>query len=280
MQERHWDRATLETRIANAGARQRHAGGSPDDREIAAYAAGLGAINPGATTLVLGMTPELRCMALARFARLLTVDVNLQAIALYRDWVAPSAAARETILAADWFALPTVITQSVAAVLADGVFGNLPDAPAHQRLLEVIAGVLAPSGRFVTRMAMIPDGFQPRAHCAGRLLQQFRSGQLSEAEFGFGMRLVGHHETCYDAHTARLDNARLFALCAARHAVGELTDREHAAIRRYYFGGFNCILPQREWERQLVATGWQFEIHRCQGRAWYAYYPVYACWRK
>lgn len=280
MNETHWTLATLETRIANPRTRQRHSGGSPDPKEIAAYAAGLGRTNSSQTALVFGMTPELRALALARFTRLISVDSNPQAIALYRAWIQSPDSARETIIEANWFSLPTVVSQPVAAVLADGVFGNLPDAPAHQRLLEAVATVLSPTGRFVTRMAMIPDGFDPAEHCADRLLQRFRAREIDEAELGFGMRLVGHHETCYDVRTALLDNAKLFARCEARYAAGELTEAEHAAIRRYYFGGFNCILSQREWERLLWKSGWEFEIHRCRGKAWYDYYPVYSCWRR
>ncbi|MFO1514011.1 MAG: class I SAM-dependent methyltransferase [Verrucomicrobiota bacterium] len=281
MPETHWNRATLETRIANVQTQQRYFGGSPDPLEIAAYAAGLGDnLHMSNSALVLGMTPELRVLALARFARLISVDSNPQAVSLYRDWVQPTDRARETIVEANWFSLSTVVAQPVAAVLADGVFGNLPDRAAHERLLRAIAAVLAPSGRFVTRMAMIPDVFDPATHHADRLLARFRAREVDAAEFGFGMRLVGHYETCYDRHTGLLNNAKLFAQCAARHAAGELTDAEHAVIRRYYFGGFNCILSQCAWEQVLAAGGWEFQMRRCRGKAWYEYYPVYSCWRR
>jgi hypothetical protein len=280
MLESHWSRPTLEARIADPQSRQRHPGGSPDRTEIAAYDAALGHdFDVSGTATVLGMTPELRLLALGRFARLITVDSNPHAISLYRDWVQPADQRRENIVQADWFSLRTVIAEPISAVLADGVFGNLPDSAAHVRLLDAIGAVLSPSGRFATRMAMIPDGFNPSEHCAERLLQRFRAREIDDAEFGFGIRLVGHHETCYDPGTGRLDNVKLFAQCAARHAVRELTDAEHAAIRRYYFGGSNCILSQRSWEQLLASRGWQFQIHRCRGKTWYDYYPVYSCYR-
>jgi hypothetical protein len=230
--------------------------------------------------LVLGMTPELRGLALSRFARVITVDSNPHAIALYRDWVPPEHRPRESIIEADWFSLGSTIARPVSAVLADGVFGNLRDSTAHGCLLDTIAAVLSPGGRFVTRMALIPEGFDPSEHRAERLLQRFRAREIDDAEFGFGVRLVGHHETCYDPHTGLLDNAKLFAQCDARHAVREFTDAEHAAIRRYYFGGVNCILSQREWERALTFGGWGFQLNRCRGKTWYDYYPVYSCWRR
>lgn len=278
MIETHWSSDTLQLRIADFGGRRRHHGGSPDPDEIGAYATGLAGCS-GGDAVVLGMTPELRALALRRFERVVCVDGNPDSIALYRDWIAPADRSRETTILGDWLELPRLIARPVSAVLADGVFGNLPNLGAHASLLTAIAAVLQPQGRFVTRTAMIPDEFNPVEHRAERLRAQFRAGELNEAEFGFAMRLVGHHELCYDPQTYLLNNARLFALCAARHAAGEFTSQEWQAINRYYYGGSNCILPQREWESTLLAGGWHFQLHRCRGRAWYDYYPVYACHR-
>lgn len=276
MSETHWSRATLESRIADAKSRQRHAGGSPDSTEIEAYASGLSDV-PEGTAAVLGMTPELRSLALSRFRRVVSVDKNSDSIAVYRDWIPEQDRARETVIAGDWFHLRELLRTPMQAVLADGVFGNLPDLPAHARLLESISAALAPGGRFVTRMALIPEQFNPAEYSADRLLAQFRAGELDEAEFGFGMRLVGHHALFYDTSRHLLDNARLFAHCADRHRRGEILDVEWRAIQRYYFGGFNCIAPQSEWERVLTEGGWRWEIRRCTGKSWYAYYPVYVC---
>lgn len=271
-----WDRATLRARVSDAAHRLRHPGGSPDSTEIAAYAAGI-PVDANGTALVLGMTPELRSMAAKRFERLVSLEVNPAAIALYRDWLDPEAKARETIIEQDWLAGERLGDDPVAVVLGDGVFGNLPDLAAHHRLLRIIRASLSPQGRFITRMAMIPDGFDPAMHACDRLIARYRAGEYDAAEFGFGMRLVGHYATCYDPTTAMLDNARLFAACAERRAAGGLTADEYAAIRRYYYGGKNCIVTQAAWESALAACGYFFRQHRCRGKAWYDYYVVYEC---
>ncbi len=271
-----WDPATLRSRISDPAHRLRHPGGSPDPVEIAAYAAGIPAEAKG-TALVLGMTPELRAMAAQRFGRLISVEANPAAIALYRDWLDLEARARETIVERDWLAGERLSDDPVSVVLGDGVFGNLPDVAAHRRLLRVIGASLAPQGRFITRMAMIPDGFDPAAYTGDRLISRFRAGEYDAAEFGFGMRLVGHYATCYDPTTSTLDNARVFAACAERRAAGGLTAEEYAAIRRYTFGGRNCIVTQAAWESALAACGFRFRQHRCRGKAWYDYYVVYEC---
>jgi hypothetical protein len=272
-----WDEATLKARISDTAARTRHAGGSPNATEIAAYAAALPSNCAQDRALVLGMTPELRRLALERFAATIAVDHSADAIALYRDWVAPDDAPRETLIHGDWLRLPSLVETPVAAVLGDGISGNLPNLDAHRAILDAIRQMLLPRGRFVTRQAMMPRDFDPVPHRASALVERFRAGAIDEAEFGFGMRLVGHYESCYDRETFTLDNAALFARCDEAHARGELNDREYAAIRRYYFGGRNCILSQDAWERVLDVSGFRYWVHPCSGKEWYAYYVVYEC---
>jgi hypothetical protein len=115
------------------------------------------------------------------------------------------------------------------------------------------------------------------AHRAEILLQRYRRGEIDEAEFGFGMRLVGHYESGYDSNTYLLDNAKIFMQCQEAYQAGKITAAEHAFIRRYYFGGNNCILPQAVWEQLLAATGFEFIIYSCQGKEWYKYYMIYQC---
>lgn len=271
-----WDEESLLARIADPARRLRHPAGSPDAAEVAAYAAALPEGVPG-PIVVLGMTPELRALAARRAERTLAIDVAERAIALYEDWLTPAERALETVVLADWRRLGDIVDEPVAAVIADGAFGNLPDEAAHRELLDTIGAVLAPGGRFVTRHALIPRGLRPADHAAGELLARFRAGEIDEAELGFGTRLLGHHACCYDPASGRLDNAKLFAEVDAARARGELTATEHAAICRYRFDGDNCILDQDSWERLLADCELTFSTSALRGREWYAYYPVYCC---
>jgi SAM-dependent methyltransferase len=190
--------------------------------------------------------------------------------------IGPSDRRRERVIRADWMTLAERVGPA-RAVLGDGVFGNLLTLEAHRRLLLEIARVLLPGGRFITRQALVPRGFDPGAHRAARLLRRFRRGEIDASEFGFGMRLFGHYDDCYDRDTFLLDNAAVFRRCDDARRRGELEDREHAAIRRYYYGGRNCILPQERWEDLLRDCAYRFTTRPCRGKAWYDYYVVYAC---
>jgi hypothetical protein len=131
-----WDPITLRARIEDGSGRRRYAGGSPDETEIAAYATALPSHLQDGTALILGMTPELRRLALRGYRSIVSVDINPQAIALYRDWIEPPDPLRERIVQADWMTLADVVAMPVQAVLGDGVFGNVLTLDAHKYLLR------------------------------------------------------------------------------------------------------------------------------------------------
>lgn len=274
---KHWNRPTLEARIADAARRQRHEAGSPNPEEIACYRERLLDGPRPRRVIVLGMTPELRVMALTAADRVITLEQSSDAIALYRDWTPEADRRRESILQADWFDLDRLLVRPVDAVLGDGVFGNILTIDGHRRLLAVLRSVLGSGGRIVLRQALVPRGFDPEVNSGERQIEAFRTGRLSAAEFGFGMRLWGCYAEAYDSARGLLDNRVVFARYADWRANGRLTDEEWNAIQRYYYGGRNMILPQDDWESLLGECGLEFSVRPLTGRAWYAYYPVYAC---
>lgn len=270
-----WSESVLRSRIADSAARRRHPAGSPDDCEIAAYLAA--APRGRGRAVVLGMTPELRTAALGVFDELVTVERSPEAIALYRDWVPAAGRARETLLALDWMELGRQIAPgSVDAVFGDGVFGNLPDLSAHERLLALLVSRLRAGGRIIVRKALVPRDYEPSRHGAAALLTRYRRREIGDAELGFGLRLQGFLDRFYDEVRFRLDNEALFAHCEAEHAAGRLRDEEWAALRRYEFRAPNCILTQDAWESLLDDLGARWWIEPRLGSDWYRYYPVYA----
>jgi hypothetical protein len=272
-----WDKKALHARISDRSSGKRFEAGSPNDAEISAYAAGLPGRELRDTALVLGMTPELRILATKEFRSVISIDVNQEAIGLYADWVPKERRQHERIIRGDWFDMSRLVPSPVSTVLGDGIFGNLANVQEHLHLLRCIASVLGPMGRFVTRMAFIPRYFHVEKNSTKQLTELFRSGLIDECEFGFGMRLLGHYECCYDHDTFLLDNKKLFKETEEDFRAGRLTAEELSCVRRYYYGGKNCIVPQFLWEQLLGEAGFEYTIQECHGKAWYQYYKVYSC---
>jgi hypothetical protein len=275
--ENEWDKKALQARISDRYSRKRFEAGSPNETEIAAYAAGLPGPEQRDTAVVLGMTPELRVLATREFRKVISIDVNQDAIDLYTDWVPDEKRQCERIIRGDWFDMSQSVAGRVSTVLGDGVFANLTNVEQHIHLLRRIASVLHPMGRFITRMVFIPRYFRVEENSAKQLTAMFRSGMIDDAEFGFGMRFLAHYECCYDHDMFMLDNRKLFKETEEDFRAGRLTAEELSCMQRYYYGGKNCIVPQFLWEQLLDEAGFEFTIQECHGKAWYHYYKVYAC---
>ncbi len=272
-----WNKKTLKSRISSSHAQTRYAGGSPDDCETAAYAEAIRDLPREAPIVVLGMTPELRRVATSISDRVIVVDHNPHAIALYRDWLTPEERSRETIIQGDWRELASLLPPGMpapSAALGDGIFGNIPGLSAHRVLLKKIAQC-APHVRLVVRKALAAargDGFE--RGMAG-LIKDFRAGRIDEAEFGFCARLAGFLDKHYQPSDFRLCNYDIFEECAALHASGRLTDKEYECILRYRFKCDNCLLTREAWESLLCELGWSFTRVDLKGKRWYRIYPLY-----
>jgi hypothetical protein len=275
--ENEWDKKALQARISDRSSRKRFEAGSPNETEISAYAAGLPGSEQRDAAVVLGMTPELRALATREFRKVISIDINQDAIDLYTDWVPEERRQSERIIRGNWFDMSQSVPVRVSTVLGDGVFANLPSVEQHLHLLRRIASVLHPMGRFVTRMVFIPRYFSVEKNSAKQLTAMFRRGIIDNAEFGFGMRFLAHYECCYDHDTFLLDNRKLFKESEEDFRAGRLTAEELSCMQRYYYGGKNCIVPQFLWEQLLEEAGFEFTIQECNGKAWYDYYKVYVC---
>lgn len=277
-----WDRVSLTARISNAETRQRFAAGSPNHAETELYRHLLYGqtaffdVTPP-QVVVLGMTPELRAMALEAAHSVLAVDESSEAIDLYSDWVPAAQRVRETVRCSDWLQALEQLKHPVDGVLGDGVFGNVLDIEAQRRLLIAIERVLSPGGVLVLRQALIPEGFDVQSTRAESLLERFRRGELDETEFAFAMRLWGSFEQAYDKGSCLLDNSVAFARYEIWLSEGKITPSEHALIRRYYYSGRTSLLPQRAWEAALNESGFAWRQYALSGKDWYRYYPLYSC---
>lgn len=276
-----WNTKTFAARVRSSRKRQLHPAGSPNAQEILTYRYAVlqGNLPPHKPrhALILGMTSALRRLLQRLDWSWTCVDNNPQAIAFYRDWLDASCGGQERIIEADWLQITSCIDKPVDVIFGDGVFGNLITLAAHEQLLDACKQVLAPRGVMVFRKILKPYNPDRELSAAQDLLARFRRGELTEAEFGFGMRIEGGCEWGYDPDTCLLDNRVVFTRLHEWQAAGRLSSHELAIIERYYFGGLNLVPSCEQWERLLQHCGLDFRRHPLRGKTWYAYYPLYRC---
>lgn len=279
-----WDIEAYHARIADCQKKIRHEAGSPNAEEIECYGfylrAGFNRVegqNSRKNIAVLGMTPELRRLAHGLNCDVTCIDIFPEAISLFRDWISEEHQDSEKIIQGKWSELANLLDVQVDAIVGDGVFGNILSIPESRHHLQVFKKSLIDKGFLVLRKIIIPKEFPLNEHRADVLLQRFRAGDITEAEFGFGMRIFGSHAEAYDRDSYILDNGVVFRKYLRWYEKGLLSDREYAAIRSYYFKGQNLVLPQELWENMLREEGYSFQLTMLTGRMWYQYYPIYCC---
>jgi hypothetical protein len=276
-----WNEEVYRSRINNASQCLRFEAAPPNTEEIEQYRDYAVSITRDNSrqlrALVLGMTPELRCMAAAAGFELISADNNPDAIAIYQNWLQEAARSHEKIIRSDWTALGEQLSGGVDVILGDGVFGNILGLDSHRELLQELISLLNPGGGIVIRQALIPRGFPVEDYEAMTLLDKYRAGQLSDGEFGLAMRLWGMSRLAYNPDTCLLDNKIVYDYYDSLGQSGGITPAELEVIHRYYFAGKNMILPQDCWEEILASAGLNFEVQPLTGRDWYSYYPVYCC---
>lgn len=203
-----------------------------------------------------------------------SVDSSAAAIAEYGPWVA---APHETIVEAEWSGFLQQAGERFDVIAGDGIFGNVPGRDAARSLLQAIDRSLAPGGVFVSRMALVPQGFEAARWEWPELAAQLRAGRIGEAEFGLTLRLFGFFRRFYDAESATLDCAAVYREIAGLCDCGALNMHERDIVWRYLFRGKNWLPTESAWERLLAEGTWQIARRSLHGKLWHAYYPVYVC---
>ncbi len=278
-----WDLKALRARTKDAKRRTLHEAGSPNREEIDLYGRFLAQAFPGRKpplnkrVVVLGMTPGLRLLAHRLGCEVVCVDNNAASIKYFPDWNPPESRQTERVVQADWMDLSRVLGGPADAIVGDGVFGNVLSVEHHRALLEVLKDSVPEDGVLIFRKILIPRSFSIHENEAERLLEKFRTGGLTEAEFGFAMRIWGSFHHAYDPKTFLLDNGLVFERYETWLDEGVLSHDEHRVIERYYFGGLNLVPAQDLWESLLAEAGLRFRCGSLKGKSWYRYYPVYCC---
>jgi len=189
-----WNKSVVTSRIQDTKQRVRYQAGSPNQKEIAAYTNYLPSekICAKSTAIVLGMTPELRQMAVQRFNKVIAFDTGEAAIHAYRDWVPDELKQKEKIYSVDWRHLGYFdwsLYPPVCAVLGDGIFGNMPDISAQRSLLQSLSN-LFPHSVFIFRKALAEFAYKSDQEALQSLRDTYRAGAISDDAFGLDFLIL------------------------------------------------------------------------------------------
>jgi cyclopropane fatty-acyl-phospholipid synthase-like methyltransferase len=112
--------------------------------------------------LILGVTPELRMLALNHGCRVTAVDFDMVVVSAMSDFMDYTKVdqRKEIILKCDWLTMP-LEKHSYDLILADGSFNVLTNLTDYEKLLTKIYELLKPNGYVSTRIGVCPDNWTP-----------------------------------------------------------------------------------------------------------------------
>lgn len=267
-----WSDEYLQSRVASVSRRERYPAGSPNASESSLYRRLVLEVPQRRTACCLGMTPELRSVLADCYQRLLSIDCSKDAIAVYGEWLTIQQRSKEEIVFSEWISyLQSLPRASVDCVAGDGILANLSGHEEASMLMKAIHRVLEPSGCLVMRSPVIPSrppGWQ-------QLRDAYRSGQVDDAGFGLGLRLLGFCEQYYSESSGILDNAKVFDKCSRLNQDGHLSDAELSIVNRYIFRGLNWIPTEKMWRQFLNSLPFEVASYQLNGKHWYSYYRLF-----
>lgn len=272
----NWTEKTLRLRTQGDEKRFGFSPSAPDDAELAVYLDQLALNALPREALVMGMTAGLRQALLQDRYTTVCVDSSADAIQYLQGSVSGGLADNETVLHADWRDMDRLRDTRFPAIVGDGVFGVLQTQDVPQ-VLAAIHRTLLPQGALVTRMLLIPTGFDFAENTQDRLIEKFRSGETGVEDFAMGMRLWANFDDYYEKDTQYYRNAKAFARLEQLRADDVITAAEHLHITRRYYGGNNYLPHEADWENAMRDAGFTFTKIAMEGHDWYQYMPIYVC---
>lgn len=112
--------------------------------------------------LVLGVTPELRMLALRKGCRVTAVDISmvmLNAMSEFMDYSGLDKT-RETVVHGDWLSVP-LEKHGYDLAMGDGFLNCLDNLRDYETLLARLRDLLKPDGYVSTRISNLPDTWNP-----------------------------------------------------------------------------------------------------------------------
>lgn len=221
---------------------------APDARQHAVYQAAFALAlrnkKKRVRVLNLGMTPELRNLALGLGCEVVAVDINFDMIVNLEHNIRDNTSLHNMILRCDWLKIDQFLRPDTFDIVSgDGVIAQvtLQQAPL---LIKNIALLLKSGGYFISRV----DVFQPNfsTMTVDQLLKLYRQKKISLIEFALATVWYSEHaKKLYNPRTGLQKTYKFWDIMQDYYEEGKLTKVEYQAIeeRRISISHYSFTMP-------------------------------------
>ncbi len=181
--------------------------------------------------LILGMTPELRNIAMEEGATVVAVDINQDVICSVDPNIKDRLNTKNIMARGDWLMMDQYLqNKKFDVVMGDGVTGQLLNQDT-KKLVKVSAHLLKKGGYFISRV----DIHQPALDglSFAQALELWRAGKMNIAEFSIVVLLYSEYKKqCYNPRTGLMKTYLFWDIIEKLYRKGVVTKAENEAIQK------------------------------------------------
>jgi len=221
--------------------------------------------------LVLGVTPELRQIALNNGCWVVSVDISSDMIKAMRDLVDCQDRERDKIIQGNWLTVPFE-DNTFDLVLGDASFVNLSSFGDAEKLLLKLNRVLKLDGHLLLHeLVYLPD----KKKTFEQIAADYRAGKTKWPDFYVEMRFLAFFDDFYNPKTKIFPMAEVFREIEKKFKAGEITEQEFQGLKTLDTKVNNLLFLREEFEGLLnrdfsvIAVKSGEEFNYCQ------YFPAF-----
>ncbi len=176
--------------------------------------------------LILGVTPELRDIALKNNCQVVCIDISREMIKIMKPLIKYKGVKKEKIINANWLTV-SFPKNSFDLVMGDGTLTNLLSIHDVRKLLFKIQRVLKPEGFFLIReLIHLSNKKAPFK----KIVSDYRKNKIKWEDFFTDLRFYTFFNKAYNPKNKLLSADKIFQEIEKKYQQGELTKKEYQKI--------------------------------------------------
>jgi len=195
--------------------------------------------------MILGVTPELRDIALKNNCEVISVDISKEMIKTMKGLVKNKKHKKDIILNDNWLTVPFK-NNSFDVVMGDGPFTNIPSLPDVKKMLTKITKILKPDGYLLIREVI---HLSNRKKSFKKVVSDYRKKRIKWEDFYVDIRFYVFFEKVYNSQKKLLYSGKVFKELIDQQQKGNLTEKELKTLKSLESNIKNLILGKAEFKR-------------------------------
>lgn len=231
-----------------------------EEQEVYKKYAGFASKSKIKKALILGVTPELRDIAIENNLESYAVDLSRNVADLYSSLMKNKNHPNDKVIIQNWLDMDFP-DSSFGIVMADASFCNLPNIKSNEFLMKKLNKLLCSGGYVVLRNIFYPTQKQMPLK---ELVRLFRDKKIDPADFFMTLRVVSYIKKVFDPKTCQYNAKKNFEIIEEDYKKGIFNKEEFDFIMGYKNNIINTFIPEKKFIKIFTDNGFKL-VERYEG---------------